>query len=97
MTMRGVLAATPGGPGVLTVAELPRPVAGADQVLVRVRAAALNHADLLQRAGEFPPPPGESEILGVELAGDVVARGANVTLPIGTPVFGLTGGGAYAD
>jgi putative PIG3 family NAD(P)H quinone oxidoreductase len=96
-TMRAVLASRPGGPDVLTVAEVPVPGVGPDQLLVRVRAAALNHADLLQRSGEFPAPPGETEILGVELAGDVVARGANVSMPIGTPVFGLTGGGAYAD
>jgi NADPH2:quinone reductase len=96
-TMRAVLASRPGGPDVLTVADVPVPAIGPDQLLVRVRAAALNHADLLQRSGEFPAPPGEPEILGVELAGDVVACGANVSMPIGTAVFGLTGGGAYAD
>ncbi len=95
--MRAVLASRPGGPDVLTVASVPVPGVGPDQLLVRVRAAALNHADLLQRSGEFPAPPGEPEILGVELAGDVVACGANVSMPTGTAVVGLTGGGAYAD
>jgi len=96
-TMRAVVAAGPGGPEVLHLAELPVPLPGPGQAQVRVRAAALNHADLLQRAGDFPAPPGESEILGVEIAGDVVACGANVHLPPGTPVFGLVGGGAYSD
>jgi putative PIG3 family NAD(P)H quinone oxidoreductase len=77
--------------------DVPMPEPGPDQVLVRVRAAALNQADLLQRKGEFPAPPGESEILGVEIAGDVAACGADVRLPVGSAVFGLVGGGAYAD
>lgn len=95
--MRAVTTAGAGGPEVLGIGEVPTPEPGPDQVLVRVRAAALNQADLLQRSGEFPAPPGESEILGVEIAGDVAARGANVRLPIGSAVFGLVGGGAYAD
>jgi|GEM_PF-3204 len=95
--MRAVIAAGAGGPEVLGIGDVPVPEPGSDQVLVRVRAAALNQADLLQRSGEFPAPPGESEILGVEIAGDVAACGANVRLPIGSAVFGLVGGGAYAD
>jgi putative PIG3 family NAD(P)H quinone oxidoreductase len=95
--MRAVIAAGAGGPEVLGIGDVPAPEPGPDQVLVRVRAAALNQADLLQRSGEFPAPPGESEILGVEIAGDVAACGANVRLPVGTAVFGLVGGGAYAD
>lgn len=95
--MRAVITAGAGGTEVLEIGDVPAPEPGPDQVLVRVRAAALNHADLLQRSGEFPAPPGESEILGVEIAGDVAACGANVQLPVGSAVFGLVGGGAYAD
>ena len=95
--MRAVIAAGAGGPEVLGIGDVPAPEPGPDQVLVRVRAAALNQADLLQRSGEFPAPPGESEILGVEIAGDVAACGENVRLPVGSAVFGLVGGGAYAD
>ncbi|HEX6160085.1 MAG TPA: NAD(P)H-quinone oxidoreductase [Thermoanaerobaculia bacterium] len=95
--MRAVLTAGAGGPEVLGIGDVPMPEPGSDQLLIRVRAAALNQADLLQRSGEFPAPPGESEILGVEIAGDVVACGANVRVPAGSAVFGLVGGGAYAD
>jgi putative PIG3 family NAD(P)H quinone oxidoreductase len=96
-TMRAVIVPTPGGIEALTIAHLPVPTPAPDQVLVRVRAAALNHADMLQRAGEFPAPPGESDVLGVEIAGDVVACGDRVAIAPGSPVFGLVGGGAYAD
>jgi putative PIG3 family NAD(P)H quinone oxidoreductase len=95
--MRAVVVPSPGGPGVLTLADVERPAPKADEVLVRVRAAALNHADLLQRAGEFPAPRGESEVLGVEIAGDVVACGADARLARGAAVFGLVGGGGYAE
>jgi putative PIG3 family NAD(P)H quinone oxidoreductase len=96
-TMRAVMARRPGGPEVLHLADLPVPVPGPGEVQVRVRAAALNHADLLQRAGEFPAPAGESAILGVEIAGEVVACGPGVHMRSGSPVFGLVGGGAYAN
>jgi putative PIG3 family NAD(P)H quinone oxidoreductase len=96
-TMRAVVTEKPGGPSVLALGEVPTPVPGPGQLLVRVRAAALNHADMLQRQGEFPPAPGESEILGVEIAGDVVACGVGARTALGAPVFGLVGGGAYAD
>ena len=95
--MRAVVTEQPGGPSVLAIGEVPPPVPGPGQLLVRVRAAALNHADMLQREGEFPPAPGESPILGVELAGDVVGGGAGVRTAPGTAVFGLVGGGAYAE
>lgn len=99
--MRAVVVPTPGGPDAMTVRTVPRPVPSPDQLLVRVRAAALNQADLLQRAGEFPAPPGESDVLGVEIAGDVVAAGANAAANaaagVGAAVFGLVGGGGYAD
>jgi NADPH:quinone reductase len=95
--MRAVLTAGAGGPEVLGIGEVPTPEPGPGQLLVRVRAAALNQADLLQRNGEFPAPPGESDILGVEIAGDVAACGPDVELPVGSAVCGLVGGGAYAD
>lgn len=99
--MRAVLTAGAGGPEVLGIGEVPMPEPGPGQVLVRVRAAALNQADLLQRNGEFPAPPGESDILGVEIAGDIAACGPDVELdvelPVGSAVCGLVGGGAYAD
>lgn len=95
--MRAVVTETPGGPSVLALGEVPTPAPGPGQILVRVRAAALNHADMLQREGEFPPAPGESTILGVEIAGDVVASGSGSRTVVGTPVFGLVGGGGYAD
>jgi len=65
---------------------------------VRVRATALNRADVMQRLGQYPPPPGESDILGLELAGEVEALGAAVTdLAPGDRVFGLVGSGGYAE
>jgi putative PIG3 family NAD(P)H quinone oxidoreductase len=66
--------------------------------LVRVRATALNRADVMQRLGQYPPPPGESDILGLELAGEVETVGAAVKdLTSGDRVFGLVGSGGYAE
>jgi NADPH2:quinone reductase len=95
--MRAVITERPGGPDVLVLGEVPTPMPAVGQLLVRVRAAALNHADMYQREGEFPPAPGESTILGVEIAGDVVAAGPGARTAPGTPMFGLVGGGGYAD
>jgi len=96
--MRAVVCRGFGGPEVLQVAEVPRPEPGPGQVLVRVRAAALNRADLLQRSGEYSPPPGESAIPGVEVAGEVEAWGDGVTgFHRGQGVFGLVGSGGYAE
>jgi putative PIG3 family NAD(P)H quinone oxidoreductase len=87
-----------GGTDVLTIAEIPQPTPGPEQVLVHVKAAALNRADLLQRRGKYPPPPGESDILGMEIAGQIVAMGEEVIgFGIGEKVFGLVGSGAYAE
>jgi putative PIG3 family NAD(P)H quinone oxidoreductase len=70
----------------------------AEQILVRVRATALNRADVMQRLGQYPPPPGESDILGLELAGEVEAVGAAVKdIAPGDRVFGLVGSGGYAE
>ncbi|RMH36415.1 MAG: NAD(P)H-quinone oxidoreductase [Nitrospirae bacterium] len=96
--MKAVLATKPGGPEVLQIAEVPDPVPSAEQLLIHVRATALNRADLLQRLGRYPPSPGESDILGLELAGDVVAMGSAVEgFQIGDRIFALVSGGAYAQ
>jgi tumor protein p53-inducible protein 3 len=87
-----------GGPEVLVPVEMPRPIPGPDQLLVHVKACALNRADLLQRRGKYPPPPGESDILGLEISGQIVEMGANVTgFTEGDKVFGLVGSGGYAE
>ncbi|SMC16747.1 NADPH2:quinone reductase [Andreprevotia lacus DSM 23236] len=84
--------------GRLQLAEQARPVPAAGQLLVRVRAAGVNRADLMQAAGRYPPPAGESAILGLEIAGDVLELGEGVTdWQVGDAVFGLVGGGAYAE
>jgi NADPH2:quinone reductase len=98
--MRAVFIAKHGGVEGLEVREVPRlaaPVAA--QVLVRVRAAALNRADLLQRRGHYPAPPGfPTDIPGLEFAGEVEAVGAETRrIKIGDRVFGITGGGAQAE
>ena len=87
-----------GGPEVLTVSDIPMPKPGPDQLLVRVRATALNRADTLQRKGKYPPPPGDSDILGLELAGEVESWGSGVSgFSKGQRVFALVGGGGYAQ
>lgn len=89
----------PGAPDVLDVREVPTPTAGHEQILVRVRASALNRADLLQRRGGYPVPPGSSaDIPGLEYAGEVAACGPGVLQwREGDRVFGLTGGGGHAE
>ena len=82
----------------LRVAERPDPVAGAGQVVIRVRAAGVNRPDLLQRLGAYPPPPGASDILGLEVAGEIAQVGAGVTRwRVGDRVCALLGGGGYAE
>lgn len=97
-TTRAVICDGFGGPEVLKIVEVPRPEPGPDQLLVRVRASALNRADLLQRTGAYAPPPGESAIPGVEIAGEVEGWGEGVTgFQVGQGVFGLIGSGGYAE
>src|SRR5215471_1540853 len=88
-----------GGPEVLEIRSVGKPVIHDDQVLVRVRASSLNRADLLQRQGKYPPPPGfPAEIPGMEFAGEVAEVGSSVRMwKPGQRVFGLTGGGAHAE
>ena len=96
--MRAITFTTPGDPEVLHLSTVPDPVPTAEQLVVRVRATALNRADTLQRRGLYPPPPGESDILGLELAGEVEGIGAAVTgIAPGDRVCGLVGGGGYAE
>ncbi|MDP9120308.1 MAG: NAD(P)H-quinone oxidoreductase [Acidobacteriota bacterium] len=96
--MRAVIYEGFGGVEVLKIVSLPDPEPGPEQLLVRVRAAALNRADTLQRKGEYSPPPGESTVLGIEIAGEVVAAGSGVRgIVPGERVFGLIGSGGYAE
>jgi putative PIG3 family NAD(P)H quinone oxidoreductase len=87
-----------GGPTVLRLAEVPDPQPGPGEVLIDVVATAVNRADLLQRQGRYPPPPGVSEILGLECAGTVAELGDGVSaLAVGEPVCALLAGGGYAE
>jgi NADPH2:quinone reductase len=74
-TMTAIAISEPGEPEVLVPVELPVPSPGAGEILVRVRAAGVNRPDVAQRQGHYPPPPGASGIPGLEIAGEVVARG----------------------
>ena len=97
-TMTYIAAAAPGGPEVLQPATGPLPVPAADEVLIRVQAAGVNRPDVQQRMGAYPPPPGASKIIGLEVAGEVVATGADVTAyQPGDKVCALTNGGGYAE
>ena len=96
--MRAVIATEPGGPEVLSVAELPDPEPGPGEVLLDVAAAGLNRADLLQRQGFYPPPPGASEVIGMECSGTVAALGDGVEgWTVGDRACALLAGGGYAE
>jgi len=87
-----------GGPEVLEVQEVPDPVAGEGEVLLKVVASAVNRADLMQREGNYPPPPGASEYPGLEASGTVVAVGPGVTgWSAGDRAMALLAGGGYAE
>src|SRR5260370_10581809 len=95
--MRAVIAARPGGPDVLEIQMRPRPVPAEGQVLIKVEAAGVNRPDVLQRQGNYQPPPGASDALGLEVAGQIVARGPNATLHAeGARVTALVPGGGHA-
>ncbi len=98
-SMRYVEIAEPGGPEVLRLATGPVPSPGAGEVLVRVKAAGINRADLLQRQGHYPPPPGASPILGMEVSGHIARLGASTTSRwrVDDPVCALLAGGGYAE
>lgn len=97
--MRAVVITRPGGADVLELRDVRRPEPGYAQVLVRVRATALNRADIAQREGRYPPPAGEpADIPGLELAGEIAAVGPGVQRwTVGQRVFGIVGGGSYAE
>jgi putative NAD(P)H quinone oxidoreductase, PIG3 family len=97
-SMRYIAVTQPGPPDVMRLTEGPVPQPGADDVLVEVAYAGVNRPDCAQRAGTYPPPPDASPVLGLEVAGRVVARGANVShWRVGDEVCALTPGGGYAD
>lgn len=86
-----------GAEGVLEWTQRPSPICDAGQVRIRVAAAGLNRADLLQRAGHYPPPPGASDILGLECSGVVIEAGAGSHLQVGERVCALLAGGGMAE
>lgn len=88
----------PGGPEVLVAAERPKPVAAAGEVLIKVAAAGVNRPDIFQRLGRYPPPPGASDIPGLEVAGTIEALGPDVRdWKLGDSVCALVAGGGYAE
>jgi putative PIG3 family NAD(P)H quinone oxidoreductase len=96
--MRAVIATEPGGPEVLTVTDLDDPVPASGEVVIDVAATAVNRADTLQRQGFYPPPPGASEVLGLECSGTVSAVGDGVDQwQVGDEVCALLAGGGYAE
>jgi putative PIG3 family NAD(P)H quinone oxidoreductase len=98
LAMKAVVAEKPGDESVLKIGEAPDPKAGPGQLLIRVKYAGLNRADLMQRQGYYPPPPGVSEIIGMECAGEVAAIGAGVSgWRVGERAMALLPGGGYAE
>jgi putative PIG3 family NAD(P)H quinone oxidoreductase len=96
--MRAVVVTEPGPPEVLELQDVPDAEAGAGEVLIRVTATAVNRADLLQRQGNYPPPPGAPPYLGMECSGTVAAVGAGVEgFAVGDEVCALLAGGGYAE
>ncbi len=97
-TMRHVDLSAPGGPEAMKIVEGPVPQPKAGDVLVKVAAAGVNRPDVAQRQGTYPPPPGASPILGLEVAGEIVALGDGVSgFSVGDKVAGLANGGGYAE
>ena len=96
--MKAVLMDGFGGPEVLYLGEADKPEPGEGQVLIEVAATSVNRPDIVQRLGNYPPPPGESDILGLEVAGAVAELGPGVeTVTVGERVIALVGGGGYAE
>ena len=95
--MRAVEIASPGGPEQLRIGSRPTPRPGAGEVLVKVAAAGVNRPEIVQRKGLYPPPPGASDIPGLEISGTIVAAGQGVTHLIGTRTCALVAGGGYAE
>lgn len=96
MTVIGIK--SPGGPDVLVPEERPVPAPGDGEILIRVEAAGVNRPDVMQRLGQYPPPPGASDIPGLEIAGEIVALGSGVKRwNVGDRVMALVSGGGYAE
>jgi putative PIG3 family NAD(P)H quinone oxidoreductase len=95
--MKAIEISAPGGPEVLRMTERAVPQPGPDEVLVRVAAAGVNRPDVLQRMGVYPPPPGASDIPGLEIAGTVVTAGPGADMLIGRRICALVAGGGYAE
>lgn len=96
MTVIGI--SRPGGPEVLLPETRPVPVPGQGEILVRVKAAGVNRPDVAQRSGSYPPPPGASDLPGLEIAGEVAAVGPGATRhKVGDTVMSLVAGGGYAQ
>jgi putative PIG3 family NAD(P)H quinone oxidoreductase len=96
--MKAVVMSGPGGPEVLSLGDVDAPSPKAGEVVLDVAATAVNRADLLQRAGNYPPPPGASEILGLECSGTIAALGEGVTgWELGDEACALLAGGGYAE
>ncbi|MFG1345830.1 NAD(P)H-quinone oxidoreductase [Xanthobacter autotrophicus DSM 431] len=97
-TMTAILITSPGGPEVLAPGTRPVPAPGPGEVLVKVEAAGVNRPDVMQRKGLYPPPPGASDIPGLEIAGTVVALGAGAErFKVGDRICALVTGGGYAE
>lgn len=96
--MKAVEISTPGGPEVLVLVDRPMPEPKAGEVLIKVSAAGINRPDVLQRKGNYPPPPGASDLPGLEVAGEIVGGDAAAGgLAIGDKVCALVAGGGYAE
>src|SRR6185436_14743911 len=97
-TMTAVEIERPGGPDVLRAVQRPVPVPGPGEVLVHVEAAGVNRPDLMQRMGKYPPPPGASDIPGLEIAGTIVSIADGVSRwHVGDRICALVAGGGYAE
>ena len=96
--MKAIVFDTPGAEDVLKIGDVPPPPLGPSDIRIRVRATAVNRADLLQRQGMYPPPPGASPVLGLECAGEVIEVGTTVTgWQVGDRAMALLAGGGYAE
>src|ERR1700712_3954938 len=96
--MQAITMTGPGGPEVLVIGEVPDPVAGPGEVVIAVAAAGVNRADLMQRQGFYPPPPGASDVIGLECSGRISEIGEDVLgFAIGDEVCALLAGGGSAS
>ena len=96
--MKAITIKKSGGPEVLQIKKVAQPVPGKDELLVQVKAAGINRADILQRRGKYPVPSGSSDILGLEISGIILEKGQECRRwKIGQKIFGLLGGGGYAE